>query len=118
MGHQGDYLSDRMLTTGAPVPEDGSHTKLRADGQQEGYIVLTPAERAKGFVKPVRYSYTHKTCGTVTNMGQALSETYARDPYFYSGTFCVRCSKHYPLDEFLWSDGEPMDPLLQAKAAT
>lgn len=32
------------------------HTRRRADGQQEGYIVLADEERAKGFVRPVRTS--------------------------------------------------------------
>lgn len=106
-------MTQRMLTTGAPVPEDGSHTKLKSDGQQEGYIVLTPAERAKGFVKPVRHSYIHRICGSLTSMGDALSETYARNPYFYSGTFCCHCGKHFDLDQFNWEDGEPMEPTLQ-----
>lgn len=106
--------ADRQMTTGEPVPADSSHTELRADGQQKGYVVLTPEERAKGFVKPVRRSYTHKPCGGITTMGVALAETYARDPNFYSGTFCCECGKHFPLDQFNWEpDGEPMDTLLQ-----
>jgi hypothetical protein len=106
-------MSDRQLTTGEPVPEDGSHRELRPNGQQKGYVVLTPAERAKGFVKPVRNSYIHEKCGSVTTMGRALSETYARDPYFYSGTFCCACGAHFSLDRFNWTDGEPMDPSKQ-----
>ncbi len=44
-------------------------------------------------------------CGTVTTMGQALAETYARDPKFYSGTFCCGCRKHFSVGaygEFVW----------------
>lgn len=52
-------MSDVQLTTGEPVPEDGSHRELKANGQQKGYVVLTPTERAKGFVKPVRTGYRH-----------------------------------------------------------
>ena len=100
---------DTILTNGQSVPEDRSHTQLRPNGQQESYIVLTEAERARGFVKPVRYSYTHTKCGSVTTMGRALSETYARDPWFYGGTFCCACSAHFGLEEFNWSDGESMD---------
>jgi len=157
-------MSERVLTTGEPVPEDGSHTRLLPNGQQAGYVVLSEAERAKGFVKPVRDCYVHngpppapdnlrdltdeerrfygeefakyqpyspggsavgrfwtqaeidragKHCGAVTTMGLALAETYARDPRFYSGTFCIRCQTHFPLSEFVWRDGEPMDPSLQ-----
>ncbi|MNT85315.1 hypothetical protein D3C72_2254710 [compost metagenome] len=41
-------------------------------------------------------------CGTVTTMGRALSETYARDPKFYGGTFCCYCNAHFPVGEFKW----------------
>jgi hypothetical protein len=44
----------------------------------------------------------HSGCGSDTTMGQAIAETYARNTKFYSGTFCCRCGKHYPLDEFVW----------------
>jgi hypothetical protein len=46
-------------------------------------------------------------CGTVTTMGLALSETYARDPEFYGATFCTGCNKHLPVVEFVWTaDGK------------
>jgi hypothetical protein len=107
-------MSDRMLTNGQPVPEDGSHKEIDPKtGQQKGYIVLTPEERAKGFVKPVRHSYMHTVCGSVTTMGTALAETYARNPWFYSGTFCCNCGAHFDLAQFRWEDGEPMDPSKQ-----
>ena len=76
-------------------------------GMQKDYVVLCPKERARGFVAPVRRSYKHLKCGSVTTMGQALAETYARDPYFYSGTFCSYCAGHYPVGadgEFVWVD--------------
>lgn len=41
-------------------------------------------------------------CGTVTTMSQELAETYARQPDFYSGTFCCGCGKHFPVAEFTW----------------
>jgi hypothetical protein len=107
-------VKDAQLISGAPVPEDRSHTKLRPNGLQQDYVVLTPEERAKGYKKPVRRSYLHLLCRTVTTMHSALAETYARDPYFYSGTFCSTCQKHYDLEQFTWEpDGEPMDPLKQ-----
>ena len=96
--------SKQTLTDGSPVPVDRSHTEDRGDGQQKGYVVLSEDERKKGFVRPVRRTYRHKPCGSVTTMGQALAETYARDPFFYSGTFCCACSKHFPLDQFVWDD--------------
>ena len=93
--------SARVLTDGSPVTED--HRELLPNGQQKGYVVLSAEERAKGFVRPVRRSYKHKTCECVTTMGLALAETYARDPGFYSGTFCATCGVHRPLDEFTWA---------------
>jgi len=47
-------------------------------------------------------------CGAVTTMGAAIAETYAAQPDFYTGTFCVACGKHYPVGaegEFVWLDG-------------
>jgi hypothetical protein len=46
-------------------------------------------------------------------MGRSIAETYARDPKFYGGTFCVRCGKHFPLfiegrSQFRWDDGSPV----------
>jgi hypothetical protein len=132
-------------------PKDPRLQEIRNDGQQQAYLVLSDEERAKGFVRPVRRSYTHvgtrpkyslrdltpdelekyhqfgyvkfeqypdsespvtgrfwteaqlKTgCNSVTTMGEALAETYARDPKFYGGTFCCRCGKHFPVAEFVW----------------
>lgn len=78
--------------------------------QNEVYLVLSDEERAKGFVKPYRASYVHKTCRAVTSMARVIAETYARDPWFYGSTYCTTCSMHRPLAEFTWEDGEPMDP--------
>jgi hypothetical protein len=144
-----------QLTDGSHVPEDRSHVELKDNGQQKGYVVLSPVERAKGFVRPLRRSYRHvgpggpqhplrdlteveqgrysqfgyakyeeypkgestalgkfwtqeeldratKRCGVVTTMASSIAETYARDPKFYGGTFCMGCGKHYPVGEFVW----------------
>ncbi|MBA3576172.1 MAG: hypothetical protein H0W39_00950 [Sphingomonas sp.] len=88
------------LAGGGPVTAD--HRELKENGQQKGYVVLSADERAKGFVRPYREKYVHNPCGSVTRMGSSIAETYARDPYFYSGTFCVGCGKHFPLDQFVW----------------
>lgn len=95
--------SQQQLTNGAPVSED--HRDLKDNGQQKGYVVLTAEERAKGFVRLVRYAYVHDKCGGVTTMGRSLAETYARDPGFYGGTFCAICRHHFPVGaagEFTW----------------
>lgn len=95
----------RTLTDGSPVTPD--HHEHRPDGMQKAYVVLSDDERAKGFVRPVRRSYVHLKCGAVTTMGLALAETYARDPEFYTGTFCTACRAHFPVGpagEFRWDD--------------
>lgn len=91
---------DPRLTHGAdsePVP------------QAKAYLVLSEAERAKGFVRPVRCSYIHSgatsPCGAVTTMSQALAETWARDIGFYGATYCASCRMHRPVSEFTW-DGD------------
>lgn len=98
--------TQQTLTDGSPVTPE--HREIRADAMQKGYVVLSDAERARGFVRPVRRTYVHEKCGVATTMGHALAETYARDPKFYSGTFCVGCGKHFPVGaagEFVWDDG-------------
>lgn len=149
-------------TNGKPVAEVRANQKNET-GQHDGYIVLCPDERAKGFVRPYRDSYkhvgrsicgqmvgkplhanfalggprticddaadhegdhgivtrtlsqpehadvlrTHRLggCGSVTTMGRALSETYARQFDFYGRTFCCVCNQHFPVGpdgEFVW----------------
>lgn len=95
---------ETTLTDGKPVTVD--HREINpATGMQKGYVVLSESERAKGFVRPVRRSYVHEACGGSTIMGQSLAETYARQPDFYSGTYCATCQSHYPVGangEFVW----------------
>lgn len=107
-------MNDRQLASGAPVPIDDSHKEIDpSTGMQKGYIVLTAEERAKGFLQPMRKTYVHKPCGQSTTMAPSIAETYARDPWFYSGTFCSSCCAHFDLSQFVWArDGGSMDPLL------
>jgi hypothetical protein len=86
-------------------PDIGRNDSVDRKGQDKMYLVLSEEERAKGFVEPVRYAYKHEACGAVTTMGQALAETYACKPEFYSGTFCVFCNAHFPVGangQFVW----------------
>ena len=97
-------MSTTTLTDGSPVTPDFRDIVLNT-GMQNGYVVLSAEERAKGFVRPVRRSYVHEKCGSVTTMGQSIAETYARDPHFYNGTYCCACMAHFPVGlagEFLW----------------
>lgn len=80
-------------------------TTIGPDGQQRDYLALSEEERAKGFVRPYRDAYRHLTCGRITTMSRPLAETYARQPAFYSGTFCSTCRAHFPVGEsgqFTW----------------
>lgn len=93
-----DDPRDPRLTHGADqAPTD----------QAEAYLVLSKAELAKGFVRPVRRKYRHTIgCGVVTTMSQTIAETYARQPGFYGATYCAGCRMHRPVGEFVWdSDG-------------
>ena len=94
--------SNLCTTDGRPVAEARA-SQTNDTGQHPSYIVLCDSERAKGFVRPYRDRYQHTTCGGVTTMGRALSETYARDPGFYGATFCCNCNAHHPVAEFVWT---------------
>jgi len=70
------------------------HEFMSVDGSSSTGRFWTAAQLASG-------------CGTVTTMAEAIAETYARDPGFYSGTFCASCRKHLPVGEageFVWVD--------------
>lgn len=92
------------LTTDPNDPRLGHGQDVTPRPMQEAYLVLSDEERAKGFVRPVRRSYRHNKCGTVTTMAQSIAETYARNPKFYGATYCVACQMHLPVSEFTWSD--------------
>jgi hypothetical protein len=96
------------LLDGSPVTGDHREIDL-ATGMQKGYVILSDEERAKGFVRPVRLTYIHEPCGSKTTMAKRIAETYARDPNFYTGTFCSACRNHFPIGpngEFIWeADG-------------
>lgn len=75
------------------------------------YLILSEEERAKGFVRPLRLCYIHAEalggCGATTCMASPIAETYARNPSFYGGTYCVGCGMHRPVGEngeFVWAD--------------
>lgn len=92
------------------VTDDANDPRLRHGvddepaEQADTYLVLSKAERAKGFIRPVRRTYKHNTpeCQAVTTMGQELAETYAAVPGFYGATFCCGCRMHRPVTEFTW----------------
>lgn len=93
------------LTTDSSDPRLGHGADTEPIDQHDVYLILSDEERAKGFIRPVRRSYVHLTCGSVTRMNQAIAETYARNPYFYGATYCCHCRMHLPIGEhgeFVW----------------
>lgn len=96
----------KTVFVGPPLPEGADHREIDpATGLQRAYVALSPEERAKGFVRPLRLSYLHEKCGGETRMNYALAETYARQPDFYTGTYCAGCKAHFPVGakgEFTW----------------
>ena len=85
----------------APAPIDPS------SGQHKDHWVLPEEERAKGFIRPVRLSYRHETCGQITSMPQSIAETYARKPSYYGSTFCATCKTYEAVGArgaFIWLD--------------
>lgn len=100
-------MTKRVPTNGLVTTPYGSTPtdQTLPNGQSASYWILNEEERAKGFVRPVRLSYLHETCGAVTTMSRPIAETYARKPTFYGRTFCVTCGDHFSVGadgEFLW----------------
>ena len=78
-----------------------------ADKLKFGYVCFEayPASESPLTGRYWMKSQLESGCGTVTTMGTALAETYARDPKFYGATFCCGCNKHLPVGpngEFVW----------------
>ena len=94
---------EKTLLNGQSPDEMPDYREKGADGMQKSYLILSDKERAKGWIRPFRDVYLHRVCHTETKMGRELSETYARDPKFYTGTFCVKCRAHFPLEQFVWA---------------
>jgi hypothetical protein len=77
------------------------------DGGPEGYALfeIYPPEMSPRKGRFWTRAELRSGCGTLTTMGLKLSETYARDPGFYGGTFCCGCGNHFPVGadgEFVW----------------
>lgn len=103
------YPCSQIVDANGPTPECGypadnerhddqsptfCHSYQSRDGSSTTGRYWTVAQLASG-------------CGTVTTMGEKIAETYARNPNFYSGTFCVGCHTHLPIGEageFVWID--------------
>ena len=100
---------NRVTNSGNEPADAGSvptNEKLD-DGQYKDHWILSQEDRDKGFVRPVRTSYKHEKCGTITTMPKKIAETYAAQPGFYGSTFCCGCRDYFPVGvngEFVWTD--------------
>lgn len=84
-------------------PGDFDYGEQREDGQYENYPTVDEGE----FEQEPRDSYVHGECGTVTTMRGDLPESVARDPEYYTKTYCAGCQEHVPVEEVHWEeDGE------------
>lgn len=102
------------LITDPSDPRLGHGVDTEPIHQHDAYLVLSPEEVEKGFVRPVYRAYVHHDpeCGAVTTMALPLCETYARQPGFYGATYCVGCRMHRPVGrhgEFTWLDSAGND---------
>lgn len=108
--------SQVMITTDPTHP---GLRELQTNRQQVAYLVLPEEEIELGLIRPLRQSYQHVVCGSVTRIGLTIAETFARQPSFYTQTFCVTCRGHFPLKtfdgdaatphyQFFWEDGSPV----------
>lgn len=73
-------------------------------GQHGAHWVLSDEDLASGYIRPVRLSYLHRKCGKVTSMPIRIAQTYAKQPDFYSRTFCCECREYQPVSQFEWLD--------------
>lgn len=83
-------------------PDDFDYGEQREDGQYEDYPTIDDGE----FVQAVRAYYTHTECGSRTHMSKSLAESVARNPEYYTKTYCAGCQEHVPVSEVEWGDGE------------
>lgn len=102
------YIHSRVPGPEHPLRDLTAEEHERYD--QYGYVKFEeypedPDSSVTGsFWTQERLDKAARGCGTVTTMGPALAETYARDPKHYGGTFCAGCHDHFPVAQFEWLD--------------
>ena len=100
---KGKALDPKNAPVGTPTDETLS------DGQKADHYVLCKEDRDKGYVEPLRTSYVHELCGSLTKMPMACAETYAVQPEYYGSTFCCGCGGYFPVGEtgqFVWDGSD------------
>jgi len=107
-------VRDKYIHVGRQYPE-GLKEELAEPYESETtgkiYVAIMSVLDGKGgtYITQEEYDQWKKTgyvggCGVETKMNELIAETYARDPGFYTSTFCVGCKEHLPVGEFIWKD--------------
>lgn len=87
-----------------PLRDLSPGERLRYNADENGWVKIEcePDGEVYRVWDQARLDAVGKGCGTVTTMGLALAETYAREPRFYGSTYCCGCSRHLRVEEFVW----------------
>lgn len=67
-----------------------------------GFIPNDDPERPELLGRYITEADLNSGCGQTTTMSRPIAETYARQPDYYSATFCSTCRKHLNVEEFVW----------------
>jgi len=91
-----------------PASSPAPTAERLADGQHADHWAMCPTELMTTPTKrPVRRDYLHSICGGVTTAPVQCAETMARDPSYYTSTFCCTCRSYFSIGaagNFTWCD--------------
>lgn len=66
---------------------------------------LSEAEKAAGYVRPLRYTYMHEVCENLAFLSPEQAQLFARNPKFLGSLYCRKCERSCSVDEFVWCNG-------------
>lgn len=91
--------------TGAICDRQLYEGPVRTDPPRANWL-LTEEEKARGLVRPVRFTYTCLDCGADNDLQSlGLAEAMARDPGKVDNLYCARCRRYMctgPRGHFVW----------------
>ena len=108
-------LRDSYVHVGPTGPKYPLQDLLEADQERfmgQHYVKFEPYPAEDGpavgrFWTQQELDQVDQGCQVTTKMnGRELVETYARNPKFYGYTYCIGCSQHLPVAEFVWEGTE------------
>jgi len=95
VGPSGPQYPLQDLTTDQKERHKDSYAKFEAYPESE-------SPKLGRYWTQAELDAVNKGCKTLTTMAKPLAETYASNLNFYGATFCVKCQRHFPVDEFVW----------------